>query len=406
MNQRPSPSTGDALLAMRDATRVAHAGPAPRLQGGALNPPVHRASTIVYDSVEKYMARHQGLYDEVIYGLYGTQTNYALSNAIATIEGGQHCVLTPSGTSAITLALSAVLGAGDHVLVVDSVYGPTRRFLDEVLTRFGVAVDYFDPLAGAAIADQFRDRTRAVYMEAPGSQTFEMIDVPAVTAAARRRGIVTLLDNTWATPLYFRPLAHGVDISIASATKYLSGHSDVMLGALSTASDALYEKLKDVAARFGICAAPDDCYLVHRGLRTLDVRLERHQRNARALIGWLQGRAEVRSILYPGLEGDPGYAIWQRDYLGASGLFGVLLDPMDMHEASAFFDHFDLFRMGSSWGGYESLIVPAWPAPVRQHRPTPSEGALIRIHAGLEDPDDLIADLERGFARLGRARGQ
>lgn len=388
-----------------EATRTVHAGPRASDQGGVINPPVHRASTIIYDTVEAYMDRHKGLYDDVIYGLYGTRTNFALAEAISELEGGFATVITSSGTSAIALTLAAFVGQGDHLLVADCVYGPTRKFLTEVIERFGVEVEYFSPDIGEDIAALCRPETRLIYMETPGSQTFDMIDVSAIAKVARAKQILTAVDNTWATPLYFKPLAHGVDISIASATKYLSGHSDCLLGVMTAASDDVYRRLKDAAARWGNCASPDDCYLVHRGLRTLDARLERHQRTAGRLVEWFLQQPEVAAIRYPAHPADPGHAIWQRDFTGATGLFGVQLDQLNEAETRAFFNEMRLFQLGSSWGGFESLAVPAWPAPVRAFPNGEERGALIRIHAGLEAPDDLIQDLEAAFARVRSLRG-
>lgn len=387
------------------ATNLLHSGSPSAREQGLLNPPVHRASTIVYDTVEDYVNRHSRLYDGVVYGLYGTETTFALAAAIAELERGYRTVITSSGTAAITLSLAAFLEAGDHVLVIDTAYRSTRRFCEEVLEGFGVQTSYFDPQAGANIEPLLRSNTRVVFLEVPGSLTFELADVAAITKVTRERGIVTALDNTWATPMLFRPIEHGVDISIAAATKYLSGHSDVMLGAVTAASDPIYRRLKDTAARWGSSASADDCYLVHRGLRTLDVRLERHQRNALELIDWFQRQPEVRKVLYPALPGDPGHALWKRDFDGASGLFGVLLDPMTDGDRSVFFNGLRLFKMGSSWGGFESLMVPAWPLPVRSCSAT-EEGALIRVHAGLESRADLLADLESAFARLRLARSE
>jgi cystathionine beta-lyase len=362
---------------------------------------VVRASTIIYDSVEAYMRRHDGFYDDVIYGLYGTETTYALAEAVTALEGGHMTVITSSGTAAIALGFAAFLRAGDHALVSDTVYRSTRKFCEQTLSRLGVEVTYFDPLAVDRLDEQFRPSTRVVYLESPGSLTFEMCDVRRATEIARRHGAITLMDNTWASPVLFRPIEHGVDVSIESATKYLSGHSDVMLGTLSAASREVYERLKDTAGSWGNCAGPDECYLVHRGLRTLDVRLERHQRNAEQLISWLLGQREVRRVLYPGHERDPGYVLWKRDYRGASGLFGIVLNA-DEKAALSLFDGLRLFKLGSSWGGYESLMVPAWPPPVRTCRPEPNDGYLIRLHAGLEDPADLIEDLKDAFSRLRR----
>lgn len=366
MNQQRAPrGTGkDRLSSARFAT-LAASGPHPPA-AGPLNVPVVRASTIVYDTVEAYMQRHDGFYDDVIYGLYGTQTTYALAEAVTALEGGYSTVVTSSGTAAIAIGFASCLRAGDHALVSDSVYRSTRKFCDHTLSRLGVEVTYFDPLATGSLDSLFKPNTRAVYLESPGSLTFEMTDVHRVTQLARQRGAITLIDNTWATPVLFRPLEHGVDVSIESATKYLSGHSDVMLGTLTAGTREVFERLKETAASWGNCAGPDECYLVHRGLRTLDVRLERHARNAAHLIEWLLQQREVRRVLYPALESDPGYALWKRDYRGASGLFGVVLDSGDEKRALALFDGLKLFKMGSSWGGYESLMVPAWPPPVRK----------------------------------------
>lgn len=382
------------------ATRAVHGGPHASEQAGLINPPVHRASTIIYDSVDAYMSRHQGLYDEVIYGLYGTRSTFALADAIAELEGGHATVVTSSGTSAIALTLSAFVAAGDHILVADCIYGPTRKFLASVLARFGVDVEYYDPHIGADIEALCRPNTRLIYMETPGSQTFDMMDVPAIARVAKGHGIISAVDNTWATPLYFRPLLHGVDVSIASATKYLSGHSDCLLGTMTASTDEIFRTLKDTAARWGNCASPDDCYLVQRGLRTLDARLDRHQRTAIALVEWLTQQPEVIAIRYPGHASDPGHAIWKRDFTGATGLFGVQIDDFTNAEARAFFNDMKLFQMGSSWGGFESLAVPAWPAPERSYPNGEQAGALIRIHAGLEAPVDLIADLEAAFTRI------
>jgi cystathionine beta-lyase len=385
-------------------TKLLHSSSPSADRAGLLNPPVHRASTILYDRVEDYIGRHSRIYDGVIYGLYGTETNFALAAAVAELERGYQTVITSSGTSAISLSLAAFLRAGDHLLVIDTAYRSTRRFCDEVLAGFGVEISYFPPGIGGDIAPLIRPNTRMVFLETPGSLTFEMADIKAITSVTRERGIMTALDNTWATPMLFRPIEHGVDVSIAAATKYLSGHSDVMLGAMTAATEQVYRKLKDAAARWGNSASADDCYLVHRGLRTLDVRLERHQRAALELIAWFEQHPEVRRLLYPALASDPGHEIWKRDFDGASGLFGVLLDPLSEEEMSAFFNGLELFRMGASWGGFESLMVPAWPPPVRSCSHV-EEGTLIRVHAGLESVGDLIGDLEAAFARLRSMRG-
>lgn len=404
MNDVPARANSDSELSGPSAvTRLVHSASPSARAAGLLNPPVHRASTIIYDTVEAYVDRHTRIYDEVIYGLYGTETTFALEAAIAALERGHQTVVTSSGTAAISLSLSAFLRAGDHLLVIDTAYRSTRRFCDDLLVGLGIEVSYFDADVGRDIESHLRPNTRVVFLETPGSLTFEMADISAITAVTRARGIVTILDNTWATPLFFRPIEHGVDVSIAAATKYLSGHSDVMLGAMTAATSEIYKKLKDAARYWGNCVGPDECYLVHRGLRTLDVRLERHQRSAFELIGWFQAQPEVRRVLYPALPSDPGHEIWKRDFDGASGLFGVLLDPISPSESSTFFNGLQLFKMGASWGGFESLMVPAWPAPVRSCSAV-EEGTLVRVHAGLEGTADLIDDLEAAFARLRSTR--
>lgn len=380
-------------------TALLHSSSSSAVDAGLLNPPVHRASTIVYDTLEAYLSRHDRLYDGVVYGLYGTETTFALAAAIAKLEHGHQTVITSSGTAAIALSLAAFLKEGDHALVIDTAYRSTRRFCDEVLTGYGVEISYFDPGIGAGVEALLRPNTRMVFLEAPGSMTFEIPDVRAITQVTRRHGVITALDNTWATPLFFRPIEHGVDISIAAATKYLSGHSDVMLGAMTAANADVYTRIKDMAARWGNIASPDDCYLVHRGLRTLDVRLERHQRNALELAQWFDQQPEVRRVLYPALPSDPAHQIWLRDFTGASGLFGVLLEPLSPSQSAAFFNGLRLFRLGSSWGGFESLLVPAWPPPARSCLPV-DDGTLIRVHAGLEASPDLIGDLDDAFGRL------
>lgn len=397
------PQSGVDSKVLQPATLVARAGLGPSEQDGMLNTAVYRASTIVYPTVQSYKDRHDGFYDDVVYGLYGTKTTYALARAVQALEGANSTLIVSSGTAANAISMSTFVESGDHLLVADCVYGTTRKFADNVLTRFGVEVSYFDPGVGADIKDEVRPNTRAIFIEAPGSQLFEMIDVPAIVEVARKAGVITLMDNTWASPLHFRPLDVGIDVSIQAGTKYLSGHSDVMLGTISASKREHYELLKDMAGRMGNCAGPDECYLVHRGLRTLDVRMDRHVRNAAILVDWLLAQPEVSKVLYPALEVDPGYALWKRDFKGASGLFGVRMRGMSRAAEDAFFNHLNLFKMGSSWGGYESLIVPAWPLPQRSRRSLDKNESLLRVHAGLEDPADLIDDLNAAFVRMRRA---
>ena len=378
-----------------DSTRIAHAGEGGERHHGTVSVPVYHTSTVLFRDLA---ALQQGdAPGAVVYGRKGTPTTFALQDAIAALEGDGASIVTPSGLSAITTALTALLGNGDHLLMVDSVYGPTRLFCDRVLRRFGVDTTYY--AAGEDLRGLLRDTTRAVFLEAPGSLTFEMQDIPGVAAAARARGALTLIDNTWATPLYCKPLSLGVDVSIQSVTKYIGGHSDLMMGAI-TATGEPFEVIRDTAFRLGLCAGPDDCMLALRGLRTLPVRLRQHGATARVLIDWLRARPEVRRVLYPAQEDDPGHRLWRRDFSGATGLFGVVLEPVATERLAAFVDGLRYFGIGYSWGGFESLVLPSLSPPLRTAAPWNEDGPLLRFHAGLEDPDDLVDDLERGFARL------
>lgn len=386
-------------------TVIVNAGRDPAANHGVVNPPVYHASTILFPTVEALHAA-QKKRDPLKsrYGRYGTPTTFALEQAVAALEGGHHSICVGSGVSAIAVALMAYLKTGDHVLMVDTVYGPSRRFCDTVLARFGVATTYYDPLIGAGIAGLIQKNTRVIFLESPGSLTFEVQDVPAIAAVARQAGITTILDNTWATPLFFRPLEHGIDVSLLSATKYIAGHSDLMMGIL-TANEAAYPALRRAADDFGPASGPDDCYMALRGLRTLSVRLQRHQETGLTLARWLQQRPEVARVMHPALPGDPGHAVWKRDFKGASGLFAIELKPVGEAAVAALCDGLELYGMGYSWGGFESLALPSDPKPIRTATRWENRGPLIRIHAGLEDPSDLIADLEAGFARLRKAAG-
>lgn len=360
---------------------------------GVVNTPVYRASTILYDTLAALEAADA----PYIYGRLGTPTSRSLEEAVSALEGAADSVLCPSGLSAITTAILTVCAAGDHLLVSDSCYGPTRSFCDSLLGRFGVATTIYDPCIGAEIETLFRPETRAVFCESPGSLTFEVQDVPAIAKVAHAHGASVLLDNTWATPLYFDALGHGVDLSIQAATKYIGGHADVMLGYVA-ANEGHAKRLRETHEQLGLCASGDDCFLGLRGLRTLPVRLARHQATALALARFLNSEPAVVRALHPALESDPGHALWQRDFKGSSGLFGVVLRPVSDVALAAFFDGFDVFGRGYSWGGYESLIVPAHVH--RSARVFAGTGPLLRIHAGVEDPEDLLDDLRRGFARL------
>ena len=379
----------------RKDTKLVELGRNPSAHNGAVNVPVYRVSTVIFPDVETMLTENQ----PYTYGRRGTPTTRALEEAICALEGGARTVLTPSGLSACTLSILAVCGAGDHILVADSVYGPTRIFCDKMAKRFGITTTYFEPLIGGGIAKLFRTETKAVFLESPGSLTFEVQDVPAIAAAARPKGIAVIIDNTWATPLHFNALAHGCDLSVHSATKYIAGHADALLGTV-TANAAYKDKLVAAHGTLGLCASGDDAFLTLRGLRTLGARLRRQQETATELAVWLKSRDEVARILYPPLHDDPGHAIWKRDFTGACGLFGVVLKPASPKAVAAMLDGLKHFGLGYSWGGFESLIIPA-----RYHRDFPPkfEGPLIRIHAGLEDVEDLRADLAAGLERFKQA---
>ncbi len=388
---------------MREETSVVHSGLHPERHQGAVNPPVFHASTILSETVEEFRRRRQNWILEqpgTYYGRFGTPTTEALQEAIASLEGGHRSVVYPSGLAACAGALLAFLSAGDHLLMSDTVYGPTRNFANGVLKRFGVSTTFFDPLVGRSIESLIRPETRVIYLESPGSLTFEVQDVPAIAEAAHRRGIIVIADNTWATPLYFKPFAHGVDVSVQAATKYIVGHSDAMLGAITCTKEA-WPRLRRSTHELGQTAGPDDVYLGQRGLRTLAVRLKQHWKAGVALAGWIARQPEVERVLHPALPGDPGHAIWKRDFTGACGLFGVVLkEGITEGALCAMIDGLELYGIGSSWGGFESLIVPFDPRETRTATQWPHKGPCFRIHAGLENVEDLIADLEAGFKRL------
>jgi len=379
----------------KDDTRLVHSGREPSRFHGFVNTPIYRGSTILFPTVAALEANDQAF----TYGRLGTPTVRALEEAIAELDGGHATLLTPSGLSAVATSLLAFLAAGDHLLVTDAVYRPTRRFCDGVLKRLGVTTTYYDPLIGAGIAKLTQKNTRVIFAESPGSQTFEVQDVPAIAKAAHDKGAVVVLDNTWATPLFFKPFAHGVDVSVQAATKYIGGHADVMLGAI-TASETAWPVVRRTHEDLGLCTGPEDVYLALRGLRTLSVRLERHQRTGLELANWLKARPEVESVIHPGLPEDPGHAIWSRDFTGASGLFAFVLKPVSHKAVAAMLDELKLFGMGYSWGGFESLIIPFDPSEYRTATEWKAAGPALRIHAGLEDVEDLKADLAAGFARL------
>lgn len=376
-------------------TRLAHSGNDPHAYFGFVNPPVVHASTVLYPEASKMDGREQ----KYSYGFH-TPTVEALTEAIDKLEGSAGTVVAPSGLAAVAAPLLAFLSAGDHALFVDSIYSPTRKFVNTMLKRFGVEIDYYDPLAGAGIAGLMKPNTKLVFTESPGSNTFEIQDVPAIAKAAHAGGAIVVMDNTWATPLYFKALDHGVDITVHAATKYPAGHSDILLGTVS-ANEICWPRLRDSALALGMSAGPDDVYQVLRGLRTMGVRLERHQKSALEIARWLEDQPGVARVLHPALESHPGHAIWKRDFCGSSGLFSIELAGGGQKAQHAFLDALKIFGLGYSWGGYESLAVPVWLGD-RLVAKGPYEGPLIRLHVGLEDVEDLKADLERGLKAASR----
>jgi cystathionine beta-lyase len=386
---------------MKKDTLLTRLGRDPGKYQGMVNTPVYRTSTVVFPDLETYQARDGNDYKKVRYGLYGTPTTFALEEAVAKMAGGFQAVAVPSGLAAITAALCAVVKAGDHLLVTDSVYAPTRNFCERQLKPYSVEVQYYDPLIGAAIRDLLKPNTRAVFCEAPGSLTFEMQDIPAIAEAAHARGIPILADTTWGTPYFLRPFELGVDISIDAATKYIAGHSDVLMGIVVT-TERYWLPIRRTIADFGFGVSPDDCYLALRGFRTIGVRMKQQMANAVRVAHWLASRPEVKRMLYPALETDPGHKIWKRDFSGAASLFSFVLNSASNEAAAVFVNALKLFGIGSSWGGYESLVVLADIARHRTATRWNPGGPTIRLHIGLEDPEDLIADLEQALATMHR----
>jgi cystathionine beta-lyase len=384
---------------MQRDTLTTHAGRDPQRHFGLVNMPVFRGSTVLFPDVESYENRDGDNYKIMRYGIHGTPTTFALEEAVALLEGGHAAVALPSGLAAIVVALVPFAQKDAHILIVDSVYGPARNFCERRLKPFGVDVEYYDPLVGGSIAKLIRPHTTAIYCEAPGSLTFEMQDLPAIAAAAHAKNIPVLADNTWGTPYFFRSFEHGVDVSIHAGTKYINGHSDALMGLVVT-NEKYWLPVRRAVADYGYCVSPDDCYLALRGLRTIGVRMRHQQQSALKVARWLQARPEVLRVLYPALESDPGHALWKRDFTGAASLFGVILKPVPDANVEAMINALRLFGIGSSWGGFESLCIRANPARGRTATKWSPGGPLIRLHIGLEDTDDLIADLEQGFARL------
>ena len=387
----------------RRDTLLTHVGGSPTDRHGAVNPPVYRASTILFPTVAEWEASrvHANRFKVLRYGQLGTPTTFALEEAIAALEGGYRAMLLPSGLAAATTVLLALLKSGDHLLMTDSAYQPTRHFAKVILARYGITTTFYDPCIGAGIESLMRPETRVIFLESPGSITFDVQDLPAIASIAHAHGALIAIDNTWATPYFLPAMQLGADVSIIAATKYIGGHSDVLLGTVTT-TEPLYERVRSMVAELGYSVSPDDAFLALRGLRTLGVRLERHQTSALQVAQWLQGRPEVKQVMHPALPTDPGHAIWKRDFTGASGLFGVVLHPVPKAAVDAMLNALRLFGMGASFGGFESLAIPMDSTRLR-HLTGSADNRFIRIHVGLEDPSDLIADLEQGFAQLNAA---
>jgi len=379
-----------------ERTRLVMAGRDPADSYGFVNPPIVRGSTVVYPNTADFLARKA----RYTYGTQGNPTIDALVAACNTIEGGAGTVVTPSGLLACTLPFLAFLSAGDHVLVTDSVYRPTRNFCGTLLKRMGIEATYYDPTLGAGIESLFKPNTKAIWTEAPGSQTFEMQDIPAIVAAAHAHDILVMMDNTWATPLFFDSHKAGVDVSVQAGTKYYAGHSDVLIGTVSARTPELYAQLRASWEQLGVIIAPEDAFLTLRGMRTMAIRLKEQMPAGIAMAQWLSQRPEVARVMHPALPQDPGHAIWTRDFTGASSLFGFELAPVSMTAVAAMLDELTLFGMGASWGGYESLVLPFDCKAYRTATTPGFKGPTVRIHIGLEDLDDLKADLDAGFARL------
>lgn len=379
-------------IRMDEETRLIHAGLETECDARTVGPAVQRGSTVLLPNAA-------ALYDGTLgYGRAGLSAQFALKDALADLEGAQAVTLFPSGLAAVTASLMAVLKTGDHILVVDSVYKPVRQFCDAVLNRFGVETTYYAPQAGAdELLAQAKASTRLILLESPGSLTFEIQDVAAIAAAARARGILTVIDNTWAAGLLFKPLAHGVDISVQALTKYVCGHSDVFLGSAATNAPKLAGLLEDAVHEHGWQVAGEEAYQALRGLRTLPTRMARHGQSGLAVARWLEQQPEVQRVIHPALPGDVNHALWKRDYTGACGLFAFVLQPGSEKAVETFLDRLELFGLGFSWGGFESLAIHCGPQLKRRRLPYDYGGPVVRLHVGLEAVDDLTADLRQAL---------
>jgi cystathionine beta-lyase len=386
---------------MKKDTKIVNAGRSKKWTNGVVNPPVTRASTVVFNTVAEMNNALKNRHNQtMVYGRRGTNTSFAFSDAMVDIEGGAGCALYPSGTAAITNAILAFVEQGDHILMVDSAYEPTRDYCDKILTKMGVTTTYYDPMIGTDIEALIRDNTRLIFLESPGSLTMEVQDVPAISNVAHKHDCIVMLDNTWGAGVNFKPFNYGVDVSVQAATKYIVGHSDVMLGT-ATAIDKYWPQLRDYSYLMGQCTSPDDLYLALRGIRTLSIRLKQHQQSAIKVAQWLESRPEVAKILHPAFESCPGHEFFKRDFEGSNGLFSFTLNCGNQRALTAFLDGLNHFKMGYSWGGFESLILGVSNVNnIRTVTTFDCQYPLIRLHIGLEDVDDLIQDLSYGFDRL------
>jgi len=390
--------TDEAKARLRPRSRLVHLGRDAEASQGFVSVPPFRGSTVLFPDVATLKSRKQ----RYVYGTHGTPTTEALSEAWTAISGAAGTTLVPSGLAAIVVSLMTALNAGDHLLMCDSAYQPARIFCEATLKRMGVETTYYDPLLGAGIGALMRANTKAVFVESPGSQSLEVQDIPAIAAEAHARGACVVADNTWATPLFFSPHAHGVDMAVEAGTKYLSGHSDLLLGLVS-ANAQWFPRLAKTVDQMAIPPGPEDVFLALRGLRTMELRLREAERQALALARWLKGRPEVERVIHPALPDDPGHAIWKRDFTGSSGLFSVVLRPASEAAVAAMLDGLELFGMGYSWGGFESLVIPFDCTAYRTATRWAPGGPTLRFTVGLEDIEDLKEDLDRGFARLAAA---
>ncbi len=386
---------------MKEKTKLIAAGRPRKKPSHPVNPPVERASTYLFPTYNDYIEGGRN----IVYGRLGGPTHRALEETITALEGGVETRLASSGLQAVNAALLAFVKTGDRILVTDSAYDPTRKFCDRFLARFGVETCYYDPLAGASISELMSPNTKVVFAESPGSLTFEVQDLPALAKAARAAGAKFIVDNTWSGGVFLKPLALGADVVVHAGTKYFSGHSDCLIGSITSRDEDSAKAVFQSLLQIGSNVSADDAYLTLRGMRTLAVRMKAHEENGLALAKWLSKRPEVKAVLHPAFKTCPGHSIWKRDFSGASGLFGVVLNPVDLSALKAFFNALRLFGMGFSWGGFESLCIHVHPEKNRSAVAWTEAGPVLRLHAGLEDLDDLTADLDRGFAAMKAAKG-